>query len=266
MLQKRKKMSSTESVDIIQGIMYEYLKPMGFRKHGRTFHRFVDGDISQVINLQNGLAAKGIYGVLWVNIGIRVPECAERKFDVSESTKRYYHEYECNIRTRLGVLADGKDTFYDLNKQPEKIAADIIDRIKKYVIPVFDVLNDRDAILMYRVNYPTFDESEARHILLDEAMIYGRRGDIEKASELFNRYYRNALIEYNADFEHGIETYLHKGETLVYRNTKTGETETIAAKRNGNIITYSANRCHIDYLEALASELGITLNVDDDAK
>lgn len=266
MLQKRKKISSTERVDIIEAIVYEYLKPMGFRKHGRTFHRFVDGDISQVVNLQNGLTAKGIYGVLWVNIGIRVPECVERKFAVSETTKRYYHEYECNIRTRLGVLVDGKDTFYDLNKQPEKIAADIIDRIKKYVIPVFDVLNDRDAILMRRANYSTFDESAAHYILLDEAMIYGRRGDIEKASELFNRYYRNALGEYNSDFENGIETYLHKGETLVYRNTKTGETETIVAKKDGNIITYGALRCHINYLEALASELGITLNVDDDVK
>lgn len=264
---KRKKISSTECVDIIQDIVYEHLKPLGFRKHGRTMHRFVEGDISQVINFQNGCPQKGVYDILWINIGIRVPECAEKKFIISEPMKKYYHEYECNIRTRLGSLVDGKDTFYDLSKRPKKIAADIIDRIKKYVIPVFDVFNGREAILLYRANYPSFDQFANHLILLEEAMIYGRSGDIEKASELFNKHYQNALSEYNADFENGIETYLHKGERMVYRNTKTGETETVIADKDGYVITYSANRGHIDYLETLATELGIVLNgADEDEK
>lgn len=264
---KNKKISSTESVDIIEGIVYEYLKPMGFRKYGRTLHRFVESDISQVINFQNGCPQKGVYDILWVNIGIRVPECAEKKFIVSEPMKKYYHEYECNIRTRLGSLVDGEDTFYDLNKRPQKIAADIIDRIEKYVIPVFDVLNSRETILLYRANYPSFDQFANHLILLEEAMIFGRSGDIKKASESFNAYYQKALDEYNADFKNGIETYLHKGERMVYRNTKTGETETIIADKDGYVITYSANRGHIDYLETLASELGIVLNgTDEDEK
>ena len=40
---------------------------------------------------------------------------------------------------------------------------------------------------------------------------------------------------------------------------KTGKTETIIADKDGYVITYSANRGHIDYLETLASELGIVL-------
>lgn len=130
---------------------------------------------------------------------------------------------------------------------------------EKYVIPVFDVLNSREAILLYRANYPSFDQFANHIILLEEAMIYGRSGDIEKASELFNKHYQNALVEYKADFENGIQTYLRKGERLVYRNTKTGEIETIIADKDGYVITYSANRGHIDYLETLASELGIVL-------
>lgn len=113
---KSKKLSSTECVDIIENFVYEYVKPFGFRKYGRTLHRFVDGDISQVINFQNGCPSKGIYGILWINIGIRVPECVERKFTITEPLKKYYHEYECNIRTRLGSLVDRKDSFYDLKK------------------------------------------------------------------------------------------------------------------------------------------------------
>ena len=93
-------LSSTESVDIIEKIVYEYLKPLGFRKHGRTLHRFVDTDISQVVNFQNGCPSKGVYDILWVNLGIRVPECVERKFSIEKPLKKYYHEYECNIRTR----------------------------------------------------------------------------------------------------------------------------------------------------------------------
>lgn len=264
---KRKKISSTECVDIIEGIVYEHLKPLGFRKHGRTLHRFAEKDISQVINFQNGCPQKGVYDILWINIGIRVPECAEKKFVISEPMKKYYHEYECNIRTRLGSLVDGEDTFYDLGKRPKKIAADIIDRIKKYVIPVFDVLNSREAILLYRANYPSFDQFANHLILLEEAMIFGRCGDVKKASELFNKHYQNALSEYNADFENGTETYLHKGERMIYRNAKTGETETVIADKDGYVITYSANRGHIDYLETLATELGIVLNgADEDEK
>ena len=86
---KRKKISSTECVDIIEGIVYEHLKPLGFRKHGRTLHRFVEKDISQVINFQNGCPQKGVYDILWINIGIRVPECAEKKFVISEPMKKY---------------------------------------------------------------------------------------------------------------------------------------------------------------------------------
>lgn len=263
---KRKKISSTECVDIIQGVVYEYLKPMGFRKHGRTLHRFVDGDISQVISFQNGCPQKGVHDILWVNIGIRVPECAEMRFVISEPMKKYYHEYECNIRTRLGSLVDGEDTFYDLSKSPEKIAADIVDRIEKHVLPVFDVLNNREAILLHRASYPRFDQLSKHLILLEEAMIYGRSGDAEKASELFNKYYRNALNKYKADFENSIQAYLHKGERVMYRNTKTGETETVTADKDGYVITYSANRGHIDYLEALAAELGIILNDVDDGE
>lgn len=256
---RRKKVSSTECADAIQKVVYEYLKPLGFRKFGRTLHRFVEKDISQVIHFQNGCPQKGVHEKLWINIGIRVPECAERKFNVSEPVRKYYHEYECNIRNRLGFLVDGEDTFYDLRKNPKYIAADIIERIKKYVIPVFDVLNSRKSILLYRANYPAFDQFGNHLITLEEAMIYGRNGDIEKASELFNKYYRNELSKYKADFENGIETYLRKGERMVFRNTKIGKTETITADKDGYVVTYSANRGHIDYLETLAAQLGIVL-------
>ena len=253
------KLSSTESVDIIEKIVYEYMKPLGFRKYGRTLHRYVDGDISQVVNFQNGCPSKGIYDILWVNLGIRVPECVEQKFVISGPLKKYYHEYECNIRTRLGSLVDGKDTFYNLRKDPYKIGNDIVKRIKKYVLPVFDNLNSRDTILKYRGEYSRFDRMNNHMILLEEAMIMGRRGQLDEASRLFNAYFQEELAKCNYDLEHGTKTYLRKGERIVYRNSKTNETETITATKNGYITTYCADKGHLNYLEELAQELGIIL-------
>lgn len=254
------KLSSTESVDVIEKIVYDYLKPLGFRKHGRTLHRFVDGDISQVINFQNGCPSKGVYDILWINLGIRVPECVERKFNIDEPLKKYYHEYECNIRTRLGSLVDGKDTFYNLKNDPKKIGRDIVERLKKYVIPVFDVLNSRDAILKHRIEYTLFDQFNNHLILLEEAMIVGRRGNLTEATRLFNAYYQDALAEYNHDLEHGTKTYLKKGQSMVYHNAKTNETETITATKSGYVTTYYANKGHITYLEELAQKLGIIIS------
>ena len=255
----RNKLSTTESVDIIEGMVYAYLKPLGFRKYGRTLHRYVDGDISQVVHFQNGCPEKGVYGILWINLGIRVPECEERKFKNLEPLKKYYHEYECNIRTRLGDLVGRKDTYYKLKKDPVKIGNDIIAHIEKYVIPVFDVLNSRENILKHRSEYACFDEMTHDMLLLEEAMIMGRKGELAAATRLFNAYYQNILAECNHDLENGTKTYLRKGERIVYRNVKTGETETITATKNGYVTTYYANKAHLSYLEELAQELGISL-------
>lgn len=256
---KTNKLTSTESVDIIEKIVYEHLKPLGFRKHGRTLHRFVDGDISQVINFQNGCPSKGVYDILWVNLGIRVPECMERKFSIEEPLKKYYHEYECNIRTRLGSLVDGKNTVYDLKKDPHKIGKDIVERLKEYVLPVFEILNSRDGILKHRKEYALFDQFNNHLILLEEAMILGRKDDIVEASRLFNAYYQEALDKYNHNLEHGQKQYLKKGERIVYCNAKTNKTETITATQNGYVTIFGANKGHLTYLEELAKTLGIVL-------
>ena len=249
-------LSSVESVDIIEKTVYEYLKPFGFRKFGRTLHRFVDVDMSQVVNFQNGCPAKGIRDVLWINLGIRIPECVERKFVISGPLKKYYHEYECNIRTRLGILVDGTDTVYDLKNDPEKIGSDIVERMRDYAMPVFAALNSRDAVLKDRAKYDRMNHL----ILLEKAMILGRKGEYAAATQSFNIYYQNVLTEYEHDILYGKKIYLKKGESVVYRNARTGKTDTIRADRDGYVITYNANRAHLTYIEKLAKELGILLS------
>ena len=173
----------------IVNALYEELKPFGFHKYGRTLHRFVSGDISQVIDFQLGEACRGKNHLLYVNMGIRVPECEARSFAAEPEQKKYYHEYECNIRSRLGTVEGREEACYDLRKSAEKIQADILRQINEVVLPAFDVLDSRDGILLHRREYPYFDTFNDHLILLEEAMIYGRRGDRDKAAELFRQHY-----------------------------------------------------------------------------
>ena len=185
--------NTTEVIDKIENDIYLQLKPLGFRKYGRTLHRFVDGDISQVINFQCGQSYRNETHLMWVNIGIRVPECFLREFRTDAPQKKYYHEYECNILSRLGIIKGGKESCYDLRKDTQKITDDILNQLNRYVLPAFEVLNSRDAILKERRNYRNYDIIYGHLILLEEAMIYGKMGDLETATACFKRYYIQCL-------------------------------------------------------------------------
>lgn len=134
-------------VDEIEKTVYAQIKPFGFRKHGRTLHRFVDGDISQAITFQNGCPEKGIYDVLFVNVGIRIPECVLRTFAPEEALKKYYPAYDCNLRCDLTDSEDQKKDYFDLHHPIQEIVNDIICKIKDCVIPAFNTLNSRLDIL-----------------------------------------------------------------------------------------------------------------------
>ncbi len=185
----------TQQIDYIESEVYKRIKPLGFRKHGRTLHRFVSGDISQVISFQCGQAYLDATHLMWVNIGIRIPECMERRFDAVNSRK-YYHEYHCTMRSRLGIIAsrdlEAVKTFC-LYDDIETICGEIISEIENDVLPVFDILSSRQAILEHRREYPWFDILNHHLIKLEECMIYGHLGDLAKARELFDEYYESAL-------------------------------------------------------------------------
>lgn len=250
-LKKEKEINTTQIVDEIESAVYEHIKPYGFKKHGRTLHRFVSEDISQVIHFQSGMPIHGMGGLLCVNLGIRIPECSERVFQPQAENKKYYHEYECTIRSRLGIVSGKQETWYDLHKKTDKIIKNIIDEIDQYVLPAYEVLNSRNAILAHRKDYPLLDNLEHRLILLEECMIYGHLGNIEKARERFNSYYQSAVAEYNDGMINGHKQYLKKGERVIYMG------QDITAEKDGYVTLYGANHGHIDYLDELAVSLGL---------
>jgi len=188
----REKSEASMKLDYIEKTVYLQMKPLGFRKHGRLLHRFVSGDISQAIQFFTGQAYLDAQHWMWVRVGIRVPECALSSFEAEAEPKKYYPEPACNIRFQLNVGNGKKALGYDLRKDPEPIIEDILGRLERTVIPAFDALSSREAILERRREFPWMDEF--RHlILLDEAMIYGRRGERERAEEIFNEYYRQVI-------------------------------------------------------------------------
>ena len=250
LFKKATEINTTQIVDEIEAAVLEFVKPYGFKKHGRTLHRFVSGDISQVIHFQSGMTTKGMGGQLCVNLGIRIPECSERTFQPKTENKKYYHESECTIRSRLGTVSGKQETWYDLHKKTDKIIKSIIEEIDQYVLPAYEVLNSRESILAYRKLYPMLDNMNSL-ILLDECMIYGHIGNTEKAKELFELYYQYAVKEYNDLVENGHKQYLKKGERVVYMG------QDITAEKDGYVTLYGANHGHIDYLDELATNLGL---------
>lgn len=205
------RLSPVKTADEIEKQVYEFLKPYGFKKFGRTLGRFVDGDIFQLvnfqiimpetINLQTGERRKYKTQRLTVNLGIRVPECDERSF-TPEKNEKYYHDYDCNIRSTLA------DT-YSLKKSPSKTADRIITVLKDSAIPAFETLCSRETILKNREKRIEFDEMHAKLAVLDEAMIYGRIGETKKAVALFNEYYHTVThknhLEYLEDLASQLE-------------------------------------------------------------
>ena len=135
-------------LDQIERAVYLAIKPRGFQKHGRTLHRFVSGDISQVIHFQTGQAHLGESHLLFVNLGIRIPECALRCFSKEKNLKKYYHEYECNIRSRLGTVEGKEESCYDLHRDPAEMTADILRQILEIIT---DLVPEMQEVLLRKV-------------------------------------------------------------------------------------------------------------------
>ena len=250
-LKKTTEIHTPQIVDEIEAAVYAHVKPYGFKKYGRTLHRFVSEDISQVIHFQRGMPTHGMSGLLCVNLGIRIPECSERVFQPKAEKKKYYHEYECTIRSRLGTVSGKQEAWYDLRKGTDRIIKNIMDEVEQCVLPAYEVLSSRETILKHRKEYPLLDNMSSRLIALEECMIYGHLGNIEKAKQMFERHYQSAVEDYNDQVKNGRRQYLKKGERAIFMG------QNITAEKDGYVTLYGASHGHIDYLDELAVNLGL---------
>lgn len=183
-------------LDIVEKDIYAKLKPFGFKKNGRTFNRRLDDGIIQVINLQSGQYPIGqgykipglrenLYGKFVVNLGV----CIESlyKFQSPTENKKYYKEYECQIRARLGALLTGQDYWWTITDDNNKITQEIIEGIETIAFKWFSGLETKDKIISNNGKLP-YDATP--RVKLDIALIVWF-DDKAKGSELFKDYYHS---------------------------------------------------------------------------
>ena len=102
-----------------------------------------------------------------------------------------------------------KEIEYCLKKNVEKITNDIICQLKELVLPVFDELNSREAILKKRREYSSFDQVHYHPLLIEEVMMYVYLKDMDKAKTLFNLHYKSVDLKKSKMNYHHLK-YLHE--------------------------------------------------------
>ncbi|MBS1652966.1 MAG: DUF4304 domain-containing protein [Bacteroidetes bacterium] len=183
-------------LDIVEKDVFAKLKPLGFKKNGRTFNRRLDDGIIQVINFQSGQYPIGqgyeipglrenLYGKFVVNLGV----CIESlyKFQSPTENKKYYKEYDCQIRDRLGTLVTGQDYWWTITNDNRKITEEIIEGLETKGFEWFSGIDTKEKIISNN-GYLPYDATPRAN--LDIALIVWFDDKI-KGSELFKEYYHN---------------------------------------------------------------------------
>jgi len=105
-----------ESVDEIQRVLRDLVRPHGFRSKGRTFNRTTEDGLTQVIGLQMAASdppgttripgfRENLHGRFTVNLGVYVPEVAAQ---LGVSAPSWVQDSHCCVRARLGALCAEK--------------------------------------------------------------------------------------------------------------------------------------------------------------
>ena len=196
------KARAAQRMDLVQAIVAAFLKPLGFRKQGRTFNRTVDVGIVQIVNFQTGQYPIGphyevpglrtsLYGKFCVNLGVYVSEVFERFLD-KLATPRFPKEYDCEIRVRLNAFVAGvdkADSWWKLNDDVDSVAKDVIKKLEIFGLPFMDRFRSREAIVRSWIPF------SGEHKLLGSnrsrlavAIILLKRGEREAAQALFNEH------------------------------------------------------------------------------
>lgn len=182
-------------LDEIQSRIADQLKPLGFRKRGRTLRRETDNEVLQIIALQAGPVEIGppspeplshlrqdFFGKFTVNLGVYVPEIHART-NPPVSSSRVISDAYCSIRSRLGHLAEGKDIWWSIPESDDSDIDDITAQIIHVALPFLDRFGTRDLIVRDWVAYN--ERSGSNVARLDVAMILLRRGNKVGATQMF---------------------------------------------------------------------------------
>lgn len=199
------KSAVVQRLDLIQKELVKLLKPLGFRRKGRTLSRLVDTDMLQLIALQAGPFEIGaplppeaahlrpnFYGKFTVNLGVFVPEMFERA-NPGYSPRGVISDAHCSIRTRLSHITSHEDYWWSLDEEPEVLIDEIGSLLIGVGIPFLERFSSRDLIVRDWVDFNEQELCLSGVPRLDVAMIHWKRGDFGAAKILFETHYAEYL-------------------------------------------------------------------------
>jgi uncharacterized protein DUF4304 len=146
-----------ENLDLVQTQFTGVLRPLGFRKSGRTYNRLSPDGLTQVINLQirrpdpippqlADIYAPGAHDRFTVNLGVWVPEVAKYHLVAPRST--LIQEYDCQIRARLGdFVSPPEDVWWPLDDSWPQGAAAALQLLESGGLPFLEQFGTRDGIV-----------------------------------------------------------------------------------------------------------------------
>lgn len=189
-------MDIKSQLNIIEKEVFATLKPLGFKKNGRTFNRTSEDGIVQVVNFQSEKhkteenyfvdgVRENLYGKFVVNLGV----CIESlyKFEFPNDNNKYYKEYDCQIRERLGKLLTGQDYWWTITDDNKRMTDEIIDGLATNGLKWFSGIETKEKII---ANYDYLPYNSSPATKLNIALIVWF-DDKEKGSQLFREYYHS---------------------------------------------------------------------------
>lgn len=189
-------------LDQLQARLGKLLKPLGFRKVGRTFNRSTEPGLVQVVELGLGevlplpadLAEEldPTYGTTGVDLGVFVEEVYTK--NVLSLPKRVIGSGACMIRQPLGQLDGAKHRTWRVKDDMDDLTDEIGSALLYLGIPFLDRFRTRQSIVD---SWIAFNEAERRLsnvARLDVAMILLRRCDLPAAKQLMTDQVRSSDI------------------------------------------------------------------------
>ena len=187
-----------KNLDIVQTQVTAFLKPLGFRKKGRTHNRTTTGGLVHALDFQMGAYPIGeqyvipgiresYYGRFTVNLGVLLP-CV---FEIEEqkSVPLFVQEPYCTIRTRLGSLAFGKDEWFEISSDTTASAIKLVQLLDRFGLPFFEKFPDYPAVLSYFDVHERFPFQTPDRSALEAAIIAHHLGNAKTAKRLFAKAY-----------------------------------------------------------------------------
>ena len=187
-----------ERLDMIQAAVHSFLRPLGFRKKGRTHNRRTNGELIHVVNFQMGEYPIGenyvipgmrenLYGKFTVNLGVLLPCVYQAEWQRPPAD--FIQEYDCSIRQRLETLALGKDEWFLITSETSGLATRLVDLLDRFGLDFFEKFQTYEDVLSYFNKHENLPFRNAARASLDAALIACHVGNKHLAQSLFQKAY-----------------------------------------------------------------------------